>query len=232
MVGGTKLTGRSQLKSGNFGGYSSSSSGEASLFLAFLLLGCRKPSSALRFRAIRAGSASAFLNPGGTSGKRSHSAAAATAGPLATAAATVSGRLDAATNAGFGARLLVRRHAETLDSTVEDESAIFDLLASARWDRVKGRRWGGSDRSLHYREANGGVRDEGAAAVLYVLCGLGQSSTELNPLMSLARGPNHVLAHTWPTNQYTYVGQWSSLNGNLTAGPKFSLSEIKIYRRS
>ena len=50
--------------------------------------------------------------------------------------------------------------------------------------------------------------------------------------LSLTRGPSHVLAHTWPTNQYTYVGQWSSLNGNLTAGPRFSLSEIKIYRRS
>ena len=45
----------------------------------------------------------------------------------------------------------------------------------------------------------------------------------------LTRGPSHVLAHTWPTNQNTYVGQWSSLNGNLTAGPRFSLSEIKIY---
>ena len=110
---------------------------------------------------------------------------------------------------------------------VEDESAIFDLLASARWDRVRGRRWGGSDRSLHCREANGGVRDEGAAAVLYVLSGLGQSPRELNPLMSLTHGPSHVLAHTWLTNQYTYVGQWSSLNGNLTAGPRFSLLEIK-----
>jgi len=170
----------------------------------------------LRFRAIRAGSASTFLNPGETSGKRSHSAAAATAGPLATAAATV---IDAAANAGFGARLLARWCAETLDSAVEDESAIFDLLASARWDRVRGRWWGGSDRSLHCREAYGGVRDEGAAAVLYVLSGLGQLSWELNPLMSLTRGPSHVLAHTWPTYQwqrqsaiqYTYVGQCSSL---------------------
>ena len=50
--------------------------------------------------------------------------------------------------------------------------------------------------------------------------------------LSLSRGPSHILAHSWPTNQYTYVGQWSSLNGNLTAGPRFSLSEIKIYRRS
>ena len=86
---------------------------------------------------------------------------------------------------------------------------------------MRGRRWGGlqSDRSLHNREANGRVRDEWAAAVLYVWSGLGQSSLELNPLMSLTRGPSHVLARTWPTNQYTYVGQWSSLNGNLTAGP-------------
>ena len=60
--------------------------------------------------------------------------------------------------------------------------------------------------------------DEGAALVGMFGVG-GDSPPELNTLMSLTRGPSHALAHTWPTNQYTYVGQWSSLNRNLTAGP-------------
>ena len=47
----------------------------------------------------------------------------------------------------------------------------------------------------------------------------GDSPPEFNPLMSLTRGPSHVLAHTWPTYpwqrqstiQHTYIGQCSSL---------------------
>ena len=135
MVGGTILTGHSQSKFGHLHG-SSSLSDEASLFLAFLLLGfCRKPSSALRFKAIRAGSASSFLNPGGTSGLPSRDAHSAAAGPVITAD-TVSGRLDAvaAANAGFSARLLARRRAGALDSAVDEDGSIFALQASARWD--------------------------------------------------------------------------------------------------
>ena len=41
---------------------------------------------------------------------------------------------------------------------------------------------------------------EGAAPV--VMFGVrGNSPPEFNPLMSLTRGPSHVLAHTWPTYQ-------------------------------
>ena len=65
----------------------------------------------------------------------SRDAHSAAAGP-ATAIATVSGHLDAvaATNAGFGARLLARRRAGALDSTVDEDESIFALQASARWD--------------------------------------------------------------------------------------------------
>jgi len=41
---------------------------------------------------------------------------------------------------------------------------------------------------------------EGAAPV--VMFGVdGDSPPEFNPLMSMTRGPSHVLAHTWPTYQ-------------------------------
>ena len=39
---------------------------------------------------------------------------------------------------------------------------------------------------------------EGAVPVVMFEVG-GNSPPEFNPLMSLTRGPNHVLAHTWPT---------------------------------
>ena len=42
--------------------------------------------------------------------------------------------------------------------------------------------------------------DEGAAPVVMFGVG-GDSPPEFNPLMSLTRGPSHILAHTWPTNQ-------------------------------
>ena len=57
------------------------------------------------------------------------------AGP-ATSATTVFALLNAvaAINAGFGARLLARRRAGALDSTVDEDESIFALQASARWD--------------------------------------------------------------------------------------------------
>ena len=41
---------------------------------------------------------------------------------------------------------------------------------------------------------------EGAAPVVMFGVG-GDNPPEFNPLMSLTRGPCHVLAHTWPTYQ-------------------------------
>ena len=41
---------------------------------------------------------------------------------------------------------------------------------------------------------------QGVAPVVMFGVG-GDHPPEFNPLMSLTRGPNHVLAHTWPTYQ-------------------------------
>jgi hypothetical protein len=58
-------------------------------------------------------------------------------GPLATAAAVVSGRLNDLANAGFEAQQCL----ETVDSAVDDEF-IFTLVACTRCDRVRDWRFG------------------------------------------------------------------------------------------